>query len=719
MPKIQVGPSISTLDHGDTFLVSNLDGTVDEARQLGFFSEDTRFLSEYGITINRKPWELVTSANLNYFRSRLVMANPRVRTSRGPIGRHRLSMTIERALGIGLHEDIDIVNYGLRSSAFFIEVTIASDFADMWDVRARKLLRRGNIETRWDEKAYELTSLYERDDFRRGFSYRIERADSEPRFANGDIVFEVSLEPGESWHVCAVWSTIFDDQKREPIYNCGGKVKDSTVARSQERWRKSVTVLECADEDVSLAYNTSVEDLGSLRMCADPDREDTCVPAAGIPWFAALFGRDSLITCLETMMLAPGFSRGTLAALASRQAKDLDDFRDAEPGKILHELRVGELAHFNEIPQTPYYGTVDATSLYPILLHEAFHWLGDDQLLKEHLDCARKAMEWIDRYGDLDEDGFLEYRSRSSKGLRNQGWKDSALAVIDEAGRQVDPPIAPCEAQGYAYDARMRMAEIEERVGDPQQGKVLRNKAQELSDRFNEAFWIEDEGTYAFALGPDKQMVRSIVSNAGHCLWSGIVPQDRAKRVAGRLLADDMWSGWGIRTLSSQNPAYNPSSYQLGSVWPHDNALIAAGMRRYGLREEANIVAKGIFDAAASFQSYRLPELFAGFTRTDPGFPIPYRRSNVPQAWSSASLFFLLRTILGIDVREGKKLFVDPVLPHWLQSLRLGNLTVGNSKVSLRFEGETFTSEGSGGIEVIAGRPSGIGEAMRLHNRDG
>lgn len=717
MPQIQVGPPILTINQGDTYVVSHLDGAIDERSQLGFFSRDTRFLSSYQITINRKPWEFNTSANLNYYAARIILTNPKVRTAAGTIGRSRFTLTVERTLGQGLHEDLDITNHGLKPSQFFLELTPASDFADIWDVRARRLLRRGEIESLWNADTMELVTSYRRDDYARGFSFRMNKTDSEARYANGRVILDITLEPSQSWHSCALWSPIIEGQKWEPLYDCYGATHPENPLESrQQKWRDSVTLLTCASEDVQTLYRTSVEDLGALRLYPDSSDEHVWVPAAGIPWYAALFGRDSLVTAIETMMVAPHFARGSLKELAVRQATDQDDWRDAEPGKILHELRVGELAHFNEIPQTPYYGTVDATPLFVITLHEAFQWLGDENLLHEYLDTARRALEWIDRWGDLDDDGFIEYLSRSRNGLRNQGWKDSGSAVVDRDGRQVEPPIALCEAQGYVFDAKLRMAEIEERIGDPERAAKLRKEAAVLAERFNETFWMEDEQTYAFALDREKRQAQSIASNPGHCLWSGIVPQERAEPLARRLLQEDMWCGWGIRTLSSENPAFNPLSYQRGSVWPHDNAIIAAGFARYGLRDQANQIARGMLDAASSFQGFRLPELFAGFPRTVPGFPVPYKRSNVPQAWAAGSVFFFIQTMLGLRAESGRTLFVDPVLPEWLPSIKLHRLSIGDGRVRLSVElreGRSHVdAEAEGPVKIISGR-NGAGLPVR------
>jgi glycogen debranching enzyme len=392
------------------------------------------------------------------------------------------------------------------------------------------------------------------------------------------------------------------------------------------------------------------------------------------------------------MMVYAPFAVGALARLAQFQATETDDWRDAEPGKIPHELRTGELAHFNRVPHTPYYGTADATILYLIVLHEAWKWLGDVRLLERFRGAAERCLDWIDRYGDPDGDGFQEYRRRSERGYENMSWKDAGDAVVYPDGNQVKQPKALCELQGYVYDAKVRMAEAFEELGEPQRAGELRAQAADLRRRFNATFWVEREGCFAYGLDPHKRVIETVASNAGHCLWSGIADPDKAVRTAARLLQPDMWSGWGVRTLSAHNPAYNPFSYQLGSVWPHDNALIAAGLKRYGLAAEANQVARAIFDAASYFEGYRIPELYAGFERTRGAFPVQYLGANIPQAWAAGAVFHLLQIMLGLEAdAPRRRLYLTPTLPDWLPDLELENLKVGATRLSLRFwrEGDT------------------------------
>jgi len=399
-----------------------------------------------------------------------------------------------------------------------------------------------------------------------------------------------------------------------------------------------------------------------------------------------LFGRDSLIVSYQSMGTNAPFARGALRELASYQAKERDDWRDAQPGKILHELRRGELAHFRILPYTPYYGTADATSLYLIVLHEYFRWTGDRRLLEELITVAEGCLSWIDTYGDLDGDGFQEWKTLSKDGYENMCWKDSGDCVVYRDGSQAISPKGTCELQAYVYDAKLRMAEICEVLGDKQKASKLLREASTLQKKFEESFWMEDEGTYAFGLDAAKKQIDAVASNAGHCLWATIASPERAQRVMDRLFQPDMWCGWGIRTLSSENPAYNPFSYQRGSVWPHDNGIIAGGLKRYGLHDGVNKIAEGIFAAAAFFDGFRLPEVFAGVERRPATFPSQYLGANIPQAWAAGSVLHLIRTMLGLRPDAANDvLYVNPHLPDWLPQLEVTNVQIGRSIVGLRF----------------------------------
>jgi glycogen debranching enzyme len=486
---------------------------------------------------------------------------------------------------------------------------------------------------------------------------------------------------------------------------CASDHQKTYHAETLSDWLGSVLKIRTSNEEFYRLYRQALEDMAALRLPIAGTDHKVFLPAAGMPWFVAPFGRDSLIVSIQNILIYPDFARGSLDILGSLQAKVEDDYRDAEPGKILHEMRYGELAHFKLIPHTPYYGTADATPLYLITLHAAWRATGDMDLLRRHIETAEGCLSWIDRYGDRDGDGFQEYQTRSPAGYENMAWKDSGDSVVYPDGSLVKGPKALCELQGYVYDAWLRMSEIFEALDKPDRARELRAKAANLFKRFNEVFWDEELGFYAFALDGDKKKVLTIASNAGHCLWSGIAPPERAARVVERLMAPDMWSGWGIRTLSAENPAFNPYNYQTGSVWPHDNAIIALGFKRYGFGLEAARIARDISEAASHFLSNQLPELYTTIERDERSFPVQYLGANVPQAWAAGSVFALLQAILGFvpDAPRGK-LHVDPLLPAWLPDLTVLDLRVGGHCFDIRFWREGPKTQ----FEVLQGNPKAI-----------
>jgi glycogen debranching enzyme len=689
--EISVGPPVLTINQGSTFMVTDLNGEIAAESEQGVFAADTRFVSYYKIFANGSPWQRLTSSPTGYYGARLYFTNPPLVTEEGDILGGQLGLEISRAVGDGIHEDVEVTNYGLAPARFNLEIALRSDFADLFEVKSHNFVRRGRIESEWDGRRREYRVSYAHRDFQRRFVYRVLNSDSAPHIANGRVTFDLELAPGKTWHTCCYYILVQGERVRAPVHGCSRGPKDPELDRLQLEWKERAATLTSSNEDVYRVFHQSVEDMGALRLHDHDLAPNVWLPAAGVPWFVTIFGRDSLIVSLQNMLVEPAFALGTLAKLAQYQATEVDDWRDAEPGKILHEMRFGELAHFHKIPHTPYYGTADATILYLIVLHEAWKWLGDARLLRRYRETALRCLEWIDRYGDLDGDGFQEYQTRSSQGYENMGWKDAGDAVVYPDGRQVRQPKALCELQGYVFDAWMRMAEVFDALGEMERGAALRQRAAELQARFEEDFWCEDLGCYAFGLDPEKRPIRTIASNAGHCLWSGIARPDRAARVVQRFLQPDMWSGWGIRTLSANNPAYNPLSYQRGSVWPHDNGIIAVGFKRYGFAAEAARVFRDISEAASYFVSYRLPELYAGIERRPDTFPVQYPGANVPQAWAAGSVFHLVRAVLGLHAdAPQRRLYVDPTLPPWLPDLTLRKVKVGTATLDLHFwrEGE-------------------------------
>ncbi|MEO8813445.1 MAG: glycogen debranching N-terminal domain-containing protein [Caulobacteraceae bacterium] len=684
--EVTVGPPRLAINQGYSFLVTDQDGQIPWPTDKGFYHADTRMISSWQIYADGVPWQLLNSGNVAYFASRIFLVNGDIDTADGRIPTGALGLTIGRCIGDGIHEDLDLVNNSQKKVSFNLEIAVRSDFADLFEVKSGHIVRRGQIATVWSQRLSRLRTSYKNGGFQRDLCTTMKNCDSHPAYANGRISFQVDLAPGDAWHAC-IFYEVDEGKGVEPApVDCIAHIASANSGDALDAWQTAVLKVETSNEEFWRFYHQSVQDMAALRLPIEGTDHLRFVPAAGVPWFVALFGRDSLIVSLQNSMVYPDFARGALEVLARFQAKRRDDYRDAEPGKIMHELRRGELAHFKLIPHTPYYGTADATILYLMVLHNAWRCTGDQSLLEQFMPAAEKCLAWIDKYGDRDGDGFQEYQTRSPVGYENMGWKDSGEALVYEDGTLVKGPKALCELQGYVYDAWLRMAQIFDAVGKPARARSLRRKAAALFEKFNAAFWDEKTGFYAFCLDGEKKPVWSVASNAGQLLWSGIVSKDRAERVVRRLMEKDMWSGWGVRTLSADHPAFNPHSYQNGSVWPHDNAFIALGMRRYGFVEEAARVARDISGAAGFFMLHQMPELYSGLQREADNFPVQYLGANVPQAWAAGSCFAFLAMIVGFAPdAPGGKLYIDPALPDWMRDLTISDLRVGGASFGLHF----------------------------------
>jgi glycogen debranching enzyme len=705
--EITVGPPRLAINQGYGVLITDPDGQILWPTDKGFYHSDTRVISAWQIFADGQGWDLLNSGNIAHYAARIFLTNRVLHTQTGTVAAGALSLSLSRSIGGGIHEDLDLVNHSQKPVRFNLEIVVRSDFADLFEVKSGEIVRRGRITTGWRQTPPRLRTTYINAGFIREVDVTVAACDSNPVYANGRISFDVELAPGASWHSCLLYAIGDGKTKDTAPPHCVGKIDQAHAAERLDSWRETVMKVETPNEEFYRFYRQSVEDMSALRLPIEGTDHLEFVPAGGVPWFVALFGRDSLIVSLQNAMVYPEFAKGALEVLHKHQAKERDDYRDAEPGKIMHELRRGELAHFKLIPHTPYYGTADATILYLIVLHNAWRCTGDSGLLTRYLPAAEKCLHWIDHYGDRDGDGFQEYQTRSTAGYANQGWKDSGEALVNVDGSLVKGPKALVELQGYVYDAWLRMAQIYEAIGKPARARGLRKKAKALFERFNEAFWDEDAGFYAFCLDGEKKKVMSIASNPGHLLWSGIVPPDRAEKVVRRLMQPDMWSGWGIRTLSSEHPAYNPHSYQNGSVWPHDNAFIALGFRRYGYAEEAGRIVRDISGSAGYFTLHQMPELYSGLQRDPTNFPVQYLGANVPQAWAAGASFAMLQMITGFqpDAPAGK-LYIDPALPDWLPELTVRDLRVGEQVFDLRFWRDGPATR----FEVLKGDASAVGQ---------
>lgn len=703
--EITVGPPQLAISEGNTVLISDEDGQIQWPSDKGLYFLDTRLISSWNIFADGVSWSLLNSGSITPYAARVYMTNPEINTESGAIPERTLSLMVGRSIGGGVHEDLVIINQGMKRIQFNLEIAVRSDFADIFEVKSKSIVRRGHITTQWTQEESRLRTIYQNEDFKREVNLHVAKSDTIAVYANGRLSFDIDLAPKQSWSACLLYELGNGQARFEAPSECIDECKTSIAGLRVAKWKENVLKIRTSNQDFYSLYHQSLDDMAALRLPISGTDHLRFVPAAGVPWFVALFGRDSLIVALQSMLVYPDFARGALTVLGSLQATERDDYRDAEPGKIMHELRLGELAHFKLIPHTPYYGTADATILYLIVLHAAWMATGDASLLEKHMKTAENCLEWIDKFGDRDGDGFQEYATRSPVGYENQAWKDAGDSVVNADGSQVKGPKALCELQGYVYDAWRRIAEIYDFRGKPELAAGLRAKADVLFKKFNEAFWDEASGFYAYALDGDKKKVLSVASNVGLCLWSGIVRHDRAERVVRRLLEADMCSGWGIRTLSAKNPAYNPYSYQNGSVWPHDNGFISQGFRRYGFAREAAKVARQISGAGGFFESHQMPELYSGVQCTDTNFPVQYIGANVPQAWAAGSSFVFLSTMLGVqlDAPHGK-LYVDPALPDWLPDVETFGLRVGEQSFDIRFwrEGELSL------WKVLRGNPDAV-----------
>lgn len=660
------------------------------ASSLGLYSSDTRHLSELTVTLGGRAPVVLSSSDADGYHAIVEATNAGLHP--GPPGREvsQQTVSLRRDLliaGGSLYVRLRLRGFSPHPLRLTLEAAVAADFADMFDVRGAAEQRdRNPVEARVDGGAG-LRFAYTGDDGRE----RTTRVDFTPA--------PVAVDELGDGRFSARWSLELQAGGRDEVLivvSPGGAPARApstfdealaSVRDSHARWAASCTSILTTNERVEPVLAASVRDLRALLTpVGGVDGVSGEMVAAGIPWYVAPFGRDSLITCYGALAVDPGLARRTLVLLAALQAREDDPWRDAEPGKILHEIRTGELAAAGLIPHTPYYGSADSTPLF-VMLAGAYHrWTGDEETLHALRPALDAALAWIDGHGDSDGDGFVEYERRSPSGLLNQGWKDSNDAIVHADGRLAEGPIALVEVQGYVYRAKRAAADLYDELGEPDRARSLRAEAESLREQIVTAFWNEQEGTLALALDGRKRQVASVTSNAGHCLFCGVLDDRRAAAVVERLMAPDMFSGWGIRTLARTNPAYNPMSYHCGSIWPHDNAIIAAGFKRYGFAAETEAVASALFDVARLAVDSRLPELYCGFGR-DAGGPVSYPVACAPQAWAAAAPFLLLQAMLGIsaDAPSRALRIQQPRLPSWLREVELRSLQVGASRFALRF----------------------------------
>jgi glycogen debranching enzyme len=649
---------------GDTFVVSDRRGDIEASLTdpTGLFSADTRFLSKWVLTVDGQRLNPLSVDDLQYFETRFFLV-PGTGTVYVDA---KLSVIRRRAVGGGFQEELRILNHDEEPVDLKVRIEAASDFADLFEVKDA-LAKKGMYSSRVDDG--KLLLGYERQTFSRS---TVISASTPARIDENGLTFDVRVEPhGE-------WATELDVAATLPSLMRGAgkrsasaqKKRREDMAANLERWVGDAPRLECDWEPLRVIYRRSLVDLAALRF-SPPITPGHSLPAAGLPWFMTMFGRDSIFTSLQALPFTPELAATTLRVLGLWQGTRVDDFRDEDPGRILHEMRSGEMTAFEERPHSPYYGCADATALYVVLLDEYERWTGDRKLVRELEREARAALNWLDEYADLMGNGYVSYQRRNEKtGLENQCWKDSWDSISYRDGRLPGFPRATCELQGYAYDAKRRGARLAREIwNDPAFADELEKQAADLKRRFNRDFWVEGDGYFALALDAEGNQVDALSSNNGHLLWSGIVDKSKAKTVVQHLMGPRLFSGWGVRTLAEGEGRFNPIGYHVGTVWPFDNSFIAWGLRRYGFEEEAAQIAAGILNAAAFFDG-RLPEAFGGYEQTATRYPVQYPTACSPQAWSTGAPLLLLRTMLGLEP-IGDHLVVDPALPSGVGMLAL------------------------------------------------
>ncbi|MGH9082388.1 MAG: amylo-alpha-1,6-glucosidase [Acidimicrobiales bacterium] len=692
-PRAPAGAAGSiTLIEGLTFCICDRVGDIHPGAEHGLFYRDTRFLDSFRLEVDGQHLEPLDVACPTPYSATFVARRP----PRPGTADSTLLVVRDRYVGNGMLERITVRNLGRETAGAVLSLVFDADFAGLFEVKEGRARSRPDIEREADGATVRLAQRSPPD--HRGVRLS---GTGQAMASPGQLSWQVVIAPRDERTVSAEIAPVMEGQEISLHYRAGQPVEASQPAAQMAAWREAAPAITTPDERLSRLLATSAEDLGALRVF-DPDEPDHAVVAAGVPWFMTLFGRDSLLTSWMVLPHDGSLALGTLQTLARLQGTKVEPMSEEEPGRILHEVRSGLDAEMSLGGGNVYYGSVDATPLFVMLLGELRRWGLARRDIEALLPAADRALSWIDHFGDRDGDGFVEYQRATDRGLLNQGWKDSFDAISFASGTLAEPPIALAEVQGYVYAAYLARGHFADEVGDHELAEHWRQKAHALKRRFNEEFWLPERGHYALALDGQKRPVDALASNIGHCLWTGIVDEQHAPDVAGHLTGPDMFTGFGVRTLAASMGAYNPMSYHNGSVWPHDNAIVAAGLMRYGFIAEAQRVASALFDAA-DLLGGRFPELFCGFDRSDFSSPVPYPTSCTVQAWAAATPLSLLRTLLRFDpwIPFGR-LWCSPAVPEAYLPLRVDRLQIAGSSVTLDVGPDGWTVDGlPDGVEVI------------------
>lgn len=722
--RLRVRDDAIYLSRGDTVLAVDRDGFLDGEPERGLFVHRTRLLSRYRCRLGRrKPFPVSESCVeqhrwLGYY---IVSATPAGDGVESPqqASKETVELRIARNVGEGMHEDLDVANFSREPVELRLTLEIESDFADFDETRDGRR-QEGGIQRNWKRDgadAWQLETVYSARNryrhqgedgtasIRRSATLRVHDAGSPPTWRAGRLHFDIALEPQASWHACLDWIAEIDGH-RLSAPDCARKSRPRPRRRGAIPFLDEATKFESSESEllapeVIEALEQAKLDLDALRIPRFDTDPRAWTVAAGIPMFAGLYGRDTTMVAWQAAMLGPELLQGTLPALARWQGQARNDWRDEQPGRILHESLTGPLAQLNHTPKARYFGSLTSSALFPLALAQLWRWTADRGRVEPLVEPALAALRWLDEGAREDHGVFYACSTRSKKGLENQTWKDSDDSIAWPDGSKVEQPVATCEEQGFVYAAKLAFAEVLWAFGRKDSARRLMREAAELKQRFDEAYWMDDAGCYAMALDASGAQVRSIGSNTMHALSSGIAPGERVERLVERLQQPDLYTGWGIRTLSSEHPAYNPYAYHRGSVWPVEHGPLARGARRFGQHALVETIARAQFEAAARFDYRRLPECFSGHPRDDEHpFPAIYPAANAPQAWSAATAVSLVHALLGLDAHapEGV-LLVDPQLPEWLPRITLRGLRVGGASVSIRFERDGDGRAGFGVLE--------------------
>ncbi|WP_104140360.1 glycogen debranching N-terminal domain-containing protein [Arthrobacter sp. ZGTC131] len=667
-----LGAGSVTLVEGSSFCISLPNGDIHPEHPHGFFFQDTRMLSGWSLTVNDRPLEPLTAQTQEPYRALFAGRVPRSDGyADSPLIVERL-----REVGAGIQEQITVRNYSPQPAECLISLRIEADFADLFEVKDARIQRRWDETRHADGDALTIRAVWQ--DVRKGVVVQAPGADVVPEA----ITYRVSVEAHGQWSSVLTVMPSAEGVSPEDLFARADGEGMSPRDRRRQEWVAKIPVLHMGNRSIERTLRRSYDDLGALRI-EDPNHPDRVVVAAGAPWFMTLFGRDSLWASEMAMPVDPSLALGTLQTLADRQGAVVDPVSEEEPGKILHEVRLDVSSGLSLGGKSTYYGSVDATPLFVLVLGSVSRWGFAADAIAALLPHADRALEWIRDYGDKDGDGFVEYERLNDRGLINQGWKDSWDGINFADGRLAEPPIALCEVQAYVYDAYMARSWMAYDAGDVALARDFADQAARLKKRFNEQFWMPDRGYYAIALDRDKRPVDACASNMGHCLWTGLVDEDKAGQVAERLMSPEMFSGWGVRTLASDMGAYNPASYHNGSVWPHDNAVIVAGLMRYGFVAEAQRISTALLEAA-EYSGGRLPELFCGFGRDQFPEPVPYPTACSPQAWAATTPILLVTSLMRYDTHVSRGGFwMDPVLPESYGDLHITNAPMAGGRITI------------------------------------